>query len=53
MMIQYLVVGLIILAAVVYGAVAVKRKLSAFRPKQGCATDCGCGTSKIATKTAA
>jgi hypothetical protein len=40
---QTIIVALIILAAVLYAARNVMRKLKAFKPKKkSCGTDCGC-----------
>ncbi|MBK9527071.1 MAG: FeoB-associated Cys-rich membrane protein [Acidobacteria bacterium] len=44
MLIQSIIVGLIIAAAVVYGVVTLSRKRSAFSTKPGCGSDCGCNS---------
>ncbi len=51
MEVQILIVVLIVAGALTYSASGVIRKVGAFRPKAGCGTDCGCGsTSKKAVQ---
>ena len=44
MLIQSIIVGLIIAAAVVYGIVTLSRKRRSFSTKPGCESDCGCNS---------
>ena len=43
MVFQYLIVGIIIVAAVAYAAYTLLKKRRAFSTKLGCGSDCGCG----------
>jgi hypothetical protein len=40
---QYIIVGLVIAAALAYAAVTFARKTRSFTPNSGCENDCGCG----------
>ena len=42
MLIQYLIVGFIIAAAIAYGLATLVRKRKSFSTKPGCEADCGC-----------
>lgn len=41
---QYLVAALIVLSALAYVGVIVKRQLRSFSKKPGCEADCGCSS---------
>lgn len=44
---QFIIVGLIILAAVAFAGNSLRRKISAFKPKAGsCGAGCGCDKVK-------
>jgi len=42
---QFIIVGLVIAAALAYAAVTFTRKTKTFSPNSGCENDCGCGGS--------
>jgi hypothetical protein len=44
--IQFMIVAVVILAALAYGGVTFARRTRAFSPKKSCGSDCGCGSSK-------
>ncbi|MBK6748550.1 MAG: FeoB-associated Cys-rich membrane protein [Pyrinomonadaceae bacterium] len=43
MSLQFIIVLIVIAAALVFAAVTLIRKRRAFSTKEGCGTDCGCG----------
>jgi len=49
MNIQYIIVALIILAAVIYAGNTLRHKISAFKPRKktdSCGADCGCAAKE-------
>ena len=48
--VQTVIVGIIILAAVVYAARMIWKKMRGFSSKAGCATNCGCDAAAAKPK---
>ncbi len=48
---QGIIAGIIVLSALAYIAVILRRKIRAFSPKKTCGADCGCGGEKKRTQT--
>ena len=46
---QYIIVGLVIVAALAYAAFTFTRKTRTFSPNSDCENDCGCGGSSKKT----
>jgi len=50
--IQIIIVGLVILAAVIYAVKVLQMKTKAFSPKTACSDDCGCSSKSKTPKPA-